>query len=142
MIYISGPITGIPTAHANFTAAEAWIKANFDQTVINPEKIFRPLADVPYDRLIKSCCILSAECDVIALLPRWEESFGACKELLAYLLSHDYPIVQQLYLKTIHGRVTVGWVEAIPEGDRVAADTLKATCRKRLAKGRKLLTKG
>ena len=142
MIYISGPITGDPLAAYKFATAEAWIKTNIDQSVVNPEKIFRPLASTPYDQLIKSCCILAANCDIIALLPQWERSFGACKEILAYLAANDYPIVQQLYLKTINGRVVTGWMEAVPEGDRTAARELKATCRKRLARGRKMLTKG
>lgn len=138
MIYISGPITGDAAAPMKFAAAEAWIKANFDQSVVNPEKIFRPLAAAPYDQLIESCCRLASKSEIIALLPRWEKSFGSCKELLSYLLASDYPIVQQLYLKTINGRLTVGWTEAIPEGNLPESYMLKDICRKRLARGRQL----
>ena len=132
-IYIAGPITGDPDAARKFATAEDWLKVDFDSSVINPQKIFSSLAKAaPYEVLIETCCALAAECEIIAVLPGWEKSYGACREVLAYLdvPRKWFPDVQQI------GRNFRYWYALINEAYPTSVDELKIACRKRIKKGR------
>lgn len=132
-VYIAGPITGDPDAEAKFAETESWLKVSFDSSVINPQKIFSNLAEaVPYETLIKTCCALAAECEIIAVLPGWEKSYGACREVLAYLDAPRkwFPDVQQI------GYTFSYWYELANEAYPTSVDELKAACRKRIKEGR------
>jgi Domain of unknown function (DUF4406)/Domain of unknown function (DUF6378) len=83
IVYLSGPMTGIP--EYNFPAFNAAAKkmreAGFD--VLNPAELFDGKADRTREEYFRHDFKNVAECDIVLLLPDWEKSVGAVKELIA-----------------------------------------------------------
>lgn len=82
IVYISGPITKLaPDVRArNFARAERYLRKHGFSDVINPEASLRGLG-LSHRELMIICSALLEPCEVIALLPGWRESTGACMEL-------------------------------------------------------------
>lgn len=79
-IYISGPMTGMPSHNffAFHAAAERLRKAGWD--VVNPAENFQGRTDLPREMYLRQDVALLAGCDAIAMLPGWRESRGARME--------------------------------------------------------------
>lgn len=76
IVYISGPITGVPDYRDKFAAAEKQLlECGF--IVINPAKKPEGLSYAAYMRLSFSEI---NECDTVYMLPGWENSVGARAE--------------------------------------------------------------
>ena len=106
MIYIAGPMRGLP--HSNyhsFNAAAARLRA-VGHTVQNPAEIGERFGGIDailssqktLDAVIKEELRILAECDIIYLLDGWQHSEGARAELklalekgLDIILEPEYP---------------------------------------------------
>lgn len=102
ILYLSGPITGVPDFEDRFIVAEMLIE-EMGPTVINPAIL--PLGLKPADYMRISLAELEAA-DAVALLPGWERSRGAQievlsalyagKKLFTYSDSSGLPVLQNL----------------------------------------------
>ena len=82
-IYLSGKITGMETeAKYVFAAAEEKLKKEYpDSKIINPMKLDHSQHDKSWEAYMKVCIIALCQCDMIAMLPNWQDSKGATLEL-------------------------------------------------------------
>jgi hypothetical protein len=79
-VYVSGPMTGLPELNfPAFHAASAALRAR-GLTVVNPAEI-NPDPAAAWDQCMRADIKALCDCDVIALLPGWENSKGAHLEL-------------------------------------------------------------
>lgn len=80
IVYISGPITGVPDFRERFQAAADQLLA-MGHTVVNPAGM-ESLVDgeVTYDLILQMDLALLDCCDAICMLPGWEASNGARAE--------------------------------------------------------------
>lgn len=85
-IYISGPMTGMPSHNffAFHAAADRLRKAGWD--VVNPAENFAGRTDLPREAYMRMDVGLVATCNAIAMLPMWRQSRGARVE---YLLARE-----------------------------------------------------
>jgi nucleoside 2-deoxyribosyltransferase len=74
-IYLSGPITGVENYMEIFNRHEAALKETGHE-VINPAKLNHD-HDKSWTSYMKEDIRALLDCDVIALIPGWEESRGA-----------------------------------------------------------------
>lgn len=81
IIYISGPITGVPDYKERFAAAGQLLLER-DITVINPANMDKLLKgrEANYGNILKMDMKLLELCDGILMLPGWEHSLGARTE--------------------------------------------------------------
>lgn len=82
-IYLSGKITGMETeAKYVFAAAEEKLKKEYpDSKIINPMKLDHSQHNKSWEAYMKVCIIELCKCDMIAMLPNWQDSRGANMEL-------------------------------------------------------------
>lgn len=94
MIYISGPMTGMPDLNfPAFHAAAAKLRAA-GMTVVNPAELdAADPAPLEWHQYLRRDIAQLIECNAIALLPGWERSKGARLEL---------HIAQQLGMLVMH----------------------------------------
>jgi nucleoside 2-deoxyribosyltransferase len=79
MIYIAGPMTGIPEFNfPAFHAAAATLRA-YGYEVVSPAEIPAE-ADKPWDYYMRKDLAEMLKCDTIYLLRGWDKSKGACLE--------------------------------------------------------------
>ena len=85
-IYVAGPMTGLDEHNfaAFHTAAKRLRQAGWD--VVNPAENFEGRTDLPREQYIRADVMMLANCDVVAMLPGWQESCGA---KLEYLLATE-----------------------------------------------------
>lgn len=80
VVYISGPMTGLPDANrATFDAAEQYLRNTYGCGVLNPARMPDGLQ---YRQYMAHAMQLLAHATVIVLLPGWEKSRGAFIEVL------------------------------------------------------------
>jgi hypothetical protein len=79
-VYVSGPMTGLPELNfPAFHAAAAALRAR-GFSVQNPAEI-NPDPGAAWDQCMRADIKALCDCDVIALMPGWENSKGAHLEL-------------------------------------------------------------
>lgn len=105
--YISGPITGHKDYRRQFARAAVELK-EMGYVVINPAEICQviPIEQMDYETIMQIDLELLASADYLVLLPGWEQSKGANREL-GYALGTDKIVVtlEQLLTK----EVTLPW---------------------------------
>lgn len=87
MVYISGPMSGLIDENASaFSAGVAYVRDVFHADAVNPHALTP--ARLPgesdssfYDRCLRLDLAALARCDVIFLLPGWQQSKGVRREL-------------------------------------------------------------
>ena len=79
-VYISGAITGVEDAAANFKKCEEWLNGE-GYEVINPCSVLGGIADVlSYEELMSVCFVLMDKCSAVFMIPGWKNSLGANRE--------------------------------------------------------------
>ncbi len=87
-VYLSGKITGDPDFKHKFLGWESIVIDMGASKVRNPAR----LPDGwDYDEYMEHCMIMVRRCDLVAVLPDWEDSKGARAEV-AYALSLGKPV--------------------------------------------------
>jgi hypothetical protein len=88
VIYLSGKITGDLVFKTKFKTWAIRILSRGARKVLNP-------ASLPdgweYDEYMEHCMIMVRRCDIVAVMPDWEDSKGARSEV-AYALALGKPI--------------------------------------------------
>ena len=80
IVYISGPMTGVPDYMERFQAAADLLIAK-GHTVVNPANMEQVIdGEISYDRILAMDIALLEHCDAICLLPGWQRSKGAKAE--------------------------------------------------------------
>ena len=81
-VYISGPMTGLPNFNRDsFAVAEAWCREQ-GMSPFNPGwLLFEDDTAFSYDEMLEIDMNALSKCDMILLLPGYEKSKGAIKEL-------------------------------------------------------------
>lgn len=101
--YLSGPITGHPNYRQEFGDAADELRA-LGYAVINPAELGAalPLDQMSYEDIMEIDMELLATADYLVLLPGWEDSKGANREL-GFALGTDKIIVslEQLLTKEV-----------------------------------------
>ena len=87
IIYISGPITGIPEGNRPaFAAMAAQLRAD-GHTVINPHELFREVfRPLTWEDYMRDDLTALLTCTHLVMLPGWEQSRGA--RLEKYVAEH------------------------------------------------------
>lgn len=84
VIYLAGKMSGLPDyGRGQFYKAEAVLRAQ-GNTVLNPACLPTDLPDTAY---IPICLAMLDQCDIVLMLPGWEDSEGAKIEHIQALLS-------------------------------------------------------
>lgn len=86
VIYLSGPMTGLPEHNFPLFNAEAARLRAKGYTVINPAENFGGDTTLSHAEYMQVDIPLVAGADMIALLPGWEDSVGAAGEIINGLL--------------------------------------------------------
>lgn len=81
MIYLSGPMTGIPEYnYPAFRQASKTLR-DFGQIVFDPSEAFEGRTDLPKEVYMRKDIEMLLQADVVALLEGWEGSKGAQLEV-------------------------------------------------------------
>ncbi|MCK9331144.1 MAG: DUF4406 domain-containing protein [Candidatus Cloacimonetes bacterium] len=102
IIYICGPITGMPNGNAKlFEDAEDWY-INQGHMVINPHNIGNHLGNVSETEIVKNeLASITTIVDVIALLPGWQNSRYGLVEVATGIAS-AIPFVKAFSFNPLH----------------------------------------
>lgn len=92
---MSGPITGVWNYRDRFRRAKEQLEAEGYDDIINPAELCEVLPDkhTTWEGYMAICLDLLQMADVLVLLPGWEESRGAQREL-GYALAKDMIVLE------------------------------------------------
>jgi nucleoside 2-deoxyribosyltransferase len=77
VVYIAGPITGVPNYETEFAKAEAWLRTH-DFTPLNPARLPQGMTNEQYTRI--DFAMIDAA-DAVYFMPEWFTSPGATLEM-------------------------------------------------------------
>lgn len=94
-LYISGAITGTTDYMDRFCNAQKMLEEQ-GHTVINPAKVnlILPEETTTYEQYMNVCMVLLDMADGIYMIPGWEKSCGANREL-GYALAKDKFVIYE-----------------------------------------------
>lgn len=96
MIYLSGPMSGLPDNNYPAFDAEAERLRSLGYVVVNPAETSAG-EDLPWTQYLRNDIKAMMDCTMLALLPGWQNSRGAHLEVqIAHRL--DMPIVNAIDL--------------------------------------------
>lgn len=81
MIYLSGPMTGLPDYNYPAFREAAKTLRSFGQQVFDPSEAFEGRTDLPKEIYMRKDIEELLKADVVALLPGWQTSSGAQLEV-------------------------------------------------------------
>lgn len=81
MIYLSGPMTGLPEYNYPAFRSAAETLRSFGQQVFDPSEAFEGRTDLPKEIYMRKDIEELLKADVVALLPGWQTSSGAQLEV-------------------------------------------------------------
>lgn len=81
MIYLSGPMTGLPEYNYPAFRAAAETLRSYGQIVFDPSEAFGDKTDLPKEVYMRKDLEELLKADVVALLPGWQSSSGAQLEV-------------------------------------------------------------
>lgn len=81
IVYISGPMTGLPEYNYPAFNAAADLLRNGGFTVCNPAEFFGGLGDRTREEYMRESVRCLVACDAVVTLPNWEQSDGAVLEI-------------------------------------------------------------
>lgn len=96
-IYLSGPITGVPGYKKRFKKLGARIAAAYPlDSIVNPGKLADVFPEGTHDEYMVICLQMLDMCDMVMMLPGWENSVGATEE-------HDFAVRAGKVVVYLHG---------------------------------------
>ena len=90
-IYLSGPITGIPNYKKDFEIVKLDLESQGYKKIINPAELDEVINNGDYEEYMKICIALIDMSDLVMLIPGWEKSAGANREM-GYALGKDIAV--------------------------------------------------
>jgi len=81
MIYLSGPMTGLPDYNYPAFRSAAETLRGYGQQVFDPSEAFEGRTDLPKEVYMRKDLEELLRADVVALLPGWQNSSGAQLEV-------------------------------------------------------------
>ena len=95
-IYISGPITGMPELNFPAFHAEAARLRALGYDVVNPAEL-NPDPSTSWHQCMRTDLKALLDCDIIAMLPQWQKSAGAHREMhIAHRVGIDIVIASEV----------------------------------------------
>ena len=95
-VYLSGPITGTEDFKDRFEFGEIKVNQKFRNTAraINPVKIAEQLPEnITYEAIMQICFDTINSCDIVLLMPGWEDSKG-CNQEYGYAIGIGKEVVK------------------------------------------------
>ena len=95
-VYLSGPITGTEDYKDRFEFGEIKVNQKFRNTAraINPVKIAEQLPqNITYEAIMQICFDTINSCDIVLLMPGWEDSKG-CNQEYGYAIGIGKEVVK------------------------------------------------
>lgn len=95
-VYLSGPITGTEDFKDRFEFGEIKVNQKFRGTAraINPVKIAEQLpSTISYEEIMQICFDTINSCDIILMMPGWEDSKG-CNQEYGYAIGIGKEVVK------------------------------------------------
>lgn len=106
-VYLSGPMSGIPLYNFPMFHAFAGALRRMGWEVANPAEFFDGATDLPYVVYMRRDLEELGYCHAVAVLPGWEHSSGAMKEVAVAQKMLELPIYDARTMERIYPVCTV-----------------------------------
>lgn len=104
-IYLSGAITGVPNYKNDFEMVKLDLEAKGYKNIINPAELDNVIINGDYEEYMQICLALIDMCSIVILIPGWEKSAGANREM-GYALGKNKTVVtyEDLMIESAEGQ--------------------------------------